>query len=184
MELNDMTRKLMRTCWQTRLWTALFMIGAIAITACSGGGGGSAPPPGPQQILAVDKAGAGSGTVSSSPGGSPPINCGSTCQAQFAPGTQVTLTAQPSPGSVFSGWGKVCPGTDPCTVTLSEDVIVPANFSPASQTFTLTVVRNGGGVGTATVFSLPPAGAIACGTQCEAALAPGTAVSLQAIALP
>ncbi len=81
----------------------------------------------PQQTLTVNKAGTGSGTVTSSPSG---INCGSTCAAQFNQGTAVTLTASPTAGSTFTGWsGGGCSGTGTCQVTLSSDTTVTATFA-------------------------------------------------------
>ncbi len=68
----------------------------------TGGGGGTT------FTLAVTKAGTGSGTVTSSPAG---ISCGSTCSADFASGTSVTLTARRASGSTFAGWGGACSGT-------------------------------------------------------------------------
>ncbi|MDP9258205.1 MAG: hypothetical protein M3Q31_16880, partial [Actinomycetota bacterium] len=50
----------------------------------------------PTHALTVTKAGAGSGSVSSSPAG---IDCGATCSASFAQGTVVTLTATAAAGS-------------------------------------------------------------------------------------
>jgi uncharacterized protein (DUF2345 family) len=41
--------------------------------------------------LTINKTGTGTGTVSSAPAG---IACGSSCQATFAAGTAVTLTAK------------------------------------------------------------------------------------------
>ncbi|MFN7171098.1 MAG: hypothetical protein ACK4NT_07700, partial [Candidatus Omnitrophota bacterium] len=52
-----------------------------------------------QFTLTVNKAGTGTGTVTSNPAG---INCGSACSAQFNSGTQVTLTATPDAGSTFA----------------------------------------------------------------------------------
>src|SRR5207302_3248627 len=40
-------------------------------------------------------------TVTSSTGG---INCPTACSANFAPGTQITLTATPASGWTFKGW--------------------------------------------------------------------------------
>src|SRR5687767_1979201 len=52
--------------------------------------------------LSVNKAGTGSGAITSSIAG---INCGDTCSASFTTGASVTLSAVPSSGSVFFGWG-------------------------------------------------------------------------------
>ena len=76
--------------------------------------------------LTVTSGGSGGGVVTSDPVG---IECGSTCQYGFEPGTEVTLTAQPDRGSRFSGWsGAGCSGTGPCEVTMSEARLVNATF--------------------------------------------------------
>jgi hypothetical protein len=122
--------------------------------------------------LTVARAGAGSGTVGSSPGG---IACGPTCSATFAGGTVVTLTATPSPGSAFAGWsGGGCSGTGPCTLTLSESKTVTATFNMGGVS--LAVVRAGAGSGTVTSS---PAG-ISCGTVCSGSFAANTSVTLTA----
>ncbi len=65
--------------------------------------------------------------MTSSPAG---INCGSTCSAQFDQGTQVTLSANPAPGSAFAGWsGGGCSGTGSCQVQLNTDKTVTASFA-------------------------------------------------------
>lgn len=75
--------------------------------------------------LTVKKAGTGSGTVTSSPGG---INCEATCSASFALGTSVTLTAAAANGSSFGGWsGGACGGTGTCAV--SDGTTVTATFN-------------------------------------------------------
>jgi type IV pilus modification protein PilV len=80
--------------------------------------------------LSVTKAGAGTGTVTSSPAG---INCGGTCSANYASGTPVTLTAVPAAGSTFTGWSGAsassCTGTGACTVTMSATSSVTATFA-------------------------------------------------------
>ncbi len=81
-----------------------------------------APPP---ESLSIDRSGAGSGTVSSSPSG---VNCGATCSHSFAYGTSVALTATPSVGSRFAGWSGSCSGTGVCKVTMSASRWVTANF--------------------------------------------------------
>ncbi|MGA1077044.1 MAG: choice-of-anchor Q domain-containing protein, partial [Ilumatobacteraceae bacterium] len=76
--------------------------------------------------LSVTRSGSGSGTVTSSPEG---IDCGSTCTAEFATGSTVTLTATPAAGSTFTGWSGACSGTGTCEVTMSEARSVDAAFT-------------------------------------------------------
>jgi plastocyanin len=76
--------------------------------------------------LTISRSGTGSGTVTSTPAG---ISCGSTCNASYTDGTSVTLTANPATGSTFSGWSGACSGTGSCTVTMSADQIVIADFA-------------------------------------------------------
>jgi len=122
--------------------------------------------------LTVSKAGAGSGTVTSSPAG---ISCGATCSASFTPGTVVTLTAAPGAGSTFTGWsGGGCTGTGTCSVTMNAATAVTATFIQSS--FALTVTKSGAGSGTVTSS---PAG-ISCGATCSASFTSGTAVTLTA----
>ena len=90
----------------------------------AGGGGG-----GTTYALSVAKNGAGSGTVTSSPAG---ISCGSTCSANFASGTAVTLTATPASGSAFGGWSGACTGTGTCSTTMTAARSVTATFNTSS----------------------------------------------------
>jgi endoglucanase len=124
--------------------------------------------------LSVGKLGAGLGTVTSAPAG---INCGSTCNANFASGTSVTLTATTGSGAIFSGWGGACSGTGTCTVSMSQARSVTATFNTAT-TFALGVTR--AGTGTGTVGSTPSG--INCGTSCTANYANNTSVTLTASA--
>ena len=82
------------------------------------------------RTLSVERTGAGSGQVTSSPAG---INCGSTCTAQFSDGETVALSANPAPGSVFGGWTGACGGTAGCSVSMSQDRMVSAGFLPAVE---------------------------------------------------
>jgi Tol biopolymer transport system component len=78
--------------------------------------------------LGVTTIGSG-GSVTSSPVG---ITCGATCGANFVQPTQVTLTANPSAGWFFSGWGGDCAGTGACQVTMNQDHTVSATFTQGS----------------------------------------------------
>jgi len=76
----------------------------------------------------VTKAGSGTGTVTSLPGG---IDCGTQCSAYFASGAAVTLCASPDDGSIFTGWsGAGCSGTGSCVVTMDAARSVTATFEP------------------------------------------------------
>ena len=78
--------------------------------------------------LTVNKLGTGSGTVTSSPEG---IDCGSDCSGDYAPGTQVTLTATPDLDSIFLGWSGDCSGVDPqALITMNSNKAFTAAFEP------------------------------------------------------
>jgi hypothetical protein len=77
--------------------------------------------------LHIIKDGEGTGGVTSNPYG---IDCGSTCNANFANGTIITLTAEANAGSLFSHWSGGCSGTDEtCQLTITGDLTVTATFS-------------------------------------------------------
>ena len=83
--------------------------------------------------IMVATAGKGTGEVISDPAG---IACGpqeELCQASFEYTSPVTLTAKPSPGSIFEGWaGGGCSGTGPCNVAWDPEVtFVVARFGQA-----------------------------------------------------
>ncbi len=80
-----------------------------------------------QQQYALTVTRTGSGTVTSSPAG---IDCGTTCSANFAAGSAVTLTATPAAGSTFTGWtGSGCSGTGACSLTMDAAKAVGAVFT-------------------------------------------------------
>ncbi len=84
------------------------------------------PPPN-SFLLAVSKAGAGSGTVTSNPAG---INCGQTCAAFFGEGSMVSLTATPTAGSQFTGWtGAITSQNKTVQLTMDEAKNVTATFA-------------------------------------------------------
>ncbi len=74
-------------------------------------------------VLRVSLAGAGFGSVQSSPWG---IFCPPDCTEAYAPGTAVTLTAI---GSFFTGWSGDCTGPGACVVTMDAPRSVTATFS-------------------------------------------------------
>ncbi len=122
-----------------------------------------------QYNLTVNKAGTGSGTVSSTPGG---IACGADCSELYDSGTVVTLSTSPDAGCVFTSWfGGGCSGTGSCQVTMNDNTTVTATFT---RQYTLTVDKAGTGSGT---VSSAPVG-IDCGADCGEVYDSGTVVTL------
>ena len=81
----------------------------------------------PSFTLTVEKPGAASGTVTSSPIG---IDCGSNCSMTCECGEEVTLMATTDPGSPFWGWWEGgCGDVVPCVVTVDANKTVAAIFS-------------------------------------------------------
>jgi hypothetical protein len=124
--------------------------------------------------LTTTKAGTGSGTVTSSPGG---ISCGATCTASYNSGQVVTLTATPASGSTFAGWSGNADCSDG-SVTMNSSMSCTATFNAQQQQFTLSVSKAGTGSGTVTSS---PTG-INCGAICAAGYNSGQVVILTATA--
>ena len=122
--------------------------------------------------LTVGKAGAGGGTVTSSPAG---INCGADCSESYNSGTTVTLTAAAATGSAYGSWnGCNSVAGAICTVSMTAAKTVTVTFNLQPQTFALTVGKAGAGGGTVTSS---PAG-ITCGADCSESYNSGTTVTL------
>jgi len=126
----------------------------------------------PANTLTIVRAGTGTGTVTSTstPAAATNINCGATCAASFAPTASVVLTATPATGSAFTGWsGGGCTGVDTCTLSVTVDTIVTANFAPVVGCKTVATAGTCGG--TAVGGTLSATSATACHDQCQAAMA-------------
>src|SRR4051812_20584477 len=79
---------------------ALALVASTSVASALAPSAASADPP-VQRMLTTTRDGSGTGTVTSAPAG---ISCGATCTHDFDNGTVVTLTANASPGSSFTGW--------------------------------------------------------------------------------
>lgn len=85
-----------------------------------------------QYTLAINKAGTGSGTVTSNPTG---INCNAACpsaSAAFNSGASVVLTATPASGSTFVGWTGT--GCTTGTVSMTQNRTCTATFNVTGGT--------------------------------------------------
>lgn len=85
------------------------------------------------EALTVTIEGTGLGRITSDP---PAVDCTDDCEVGFVDGTVVTLSADPEPGSVFTGWGGSCTGTGTCQITMDQARSVTATFSAESPTQT------------------------------------------------
>jgi hypothetical protein len=75
-------------------------------------------------LLSIRKVGNGQGVVSGTG-----INCGADCSESFGVGTNVTLQASASAGSIFSGWTGACSGKNSlCVVHMNAGKTVTAVF--------------------------------------------------------
>ena len=143
--------------------------------------------------LRISKAGAGTGTVTSTPAG---IDCGLTCQSSqssFASGTRVKLQAVTSSNSIFTGWtvgdANFVGWTGGYTATSAQTEFMFANDLSFTANFAindglkhkLSVSKSGQGLGmvTGAVSTSTPA-VINCGSSCETVQDSGTAITLTA----
>jgi hypothetical protein len=85
--------------------------------------------------LTLSVEGPGAGTVTSAPSG---LTCGTGCAATFPAGANVTLTAAPAAGAIFTGWSGACAGAAPCTIVMDQPRAVIARFGLVFTDATLT----------------------------------------------
>lgn len=104
------------------------------------------------------------------------INCGSggtTCSITVDPGSEVTLTATPDDGKVFTSWGGSCFGsTTTCTLTVTTSRAVTGSFG-ATRALTINPPTN------ARISSAT--GSLSCGngfSACSTSVVDGTVVQL------
>jgi hypothetical protein len=118
------------------LAAALLLAACSGLGGLSGGdddsephGGGDASADGTANggaTVTVTKPGTGHGIVISQDRG---LDCGGACSRMYSIGALVALSATPSPGSAFNGWGPPCGGTGACFVQVAGDVTVTASFN-------------------------------------------------------
>lgn len=103
--------------------------------------------------------------------------CATSCTQRFATGSTVTFVAQPTPGSIFTGWGGACAGTvitAACTLSVRSGVTVSAGFESGRRVIVPMVPTVG-----LVASDVQPG--ILCGgafTLCDATFPAGTSVTL------
>lgn len=97
----------------------------------------------PPSVATLSVAVGGDGRVTSAP---PGIDCVDACSFAFPVGSEVTLTAEPAPGSELRAWSDACTGAGACRVAMDGDRTVGATFAPLPR-HTVTVARGGTGAG-------------------------------------
>ncbi len=135
--------------------------------------------------LAVQLSGAGSGflSVDGTTFCSLASGQGSTaCSGSFDYGSVVQLTGTAGGGSVFSGMSGDCSGVTPCSLTLTRDAQVGAQFSLLPVTLTMSVFGRGAG-------GVTSGGSLDCNNSngstsgvCTETVPYGTTVTLTALA--
>jgi phospholipase C len=106
---------------------AFLSVNSLSEPAGSGAAPQDATAPPTTYTLTITLAGTGSGTVTSTPSG---INCNPTCQASFAAGSSVLITASAIKGSYFAGWSGACKGSaGKCTVIMNSNLSATATFN-------------------------------------------------------
>jgi len=183
------------------LVVALFAAGVVAAATLRGGGhsqGPTIPPPGSTTSstptssssstttqssststssstttpampkLVISLTGSGRGQVTLTPGGK---ICSQSCTLSFERNADVTVTATPSETSVFAGFTNCTTTTSSCSVTMTGDKTVGAEFEPAA----ILSVRPGSDLSVTSA----PAG-INCPTGCQATFPLHAVVTLSA----
>jgi hypothetical protein len=97
------------------------------------------------------------------------FSCPAGCDATYPIGTLVILTATPTAGWDFDGWGGACSGAGACNFRMTSDRSVTATFKP-----TLTIANSGAGNGL--VSTIPPT--LSCTLPCTLSLSFGAQITL------
>jgi uncharacterized repeat protein (TIGR02543 family) len=107
-----------------RYGRALVLASLAALApACGGGASGG----GNSVTYTLTVTVSGGGSVTGNPAG---ISCSSgSCSSSLPSGTQITLSAAPAAGYVFSGWSGACSGGT-CSLTLTSNQSLTATFTP------------------------------------------------------
>jgi len=121
--------------------------------------------------ILLDTPGGAAGSVTSNPLG---INCPGDCQQDYPPGTSITLTATPEPGSQFNLWGGVCSASSGpvCNATLNMNGGATAQFVLIENDPVLSITVTGPG------SIADNTGTINCPGTCSASYPGNTSITL------
>ncbi|MGI8430512.1 MAG: InlB B-repeat-containing protein [Solirubrobacteraceae bacterium] len=105
------------------------------------------PPPEPTSVLSIQFGGSGAGKVTAAG-----YSCSQACTAIYSARARATvlLTAVPTAGSTFEGWGGACSGTGRCKIVMKANMTLNATFTTIPS-YTLKVTKVGFGDGDFTI---------------------------------
>lgn len=129
--------------------------------------------------LSYSRTGSGTGTLTASVSGASLACSSDSCSTTQPEGTVITLTAQPTGNSTFTGWSGACAGTAAsCTVTLKAAASVVASFQAQTTVSNVTFryMKMGAGTISATVNGVTTS----CSGSCTISRPAGTMVTLTA----
>ena len=100
------------------------------------------------------------------------LSCNSaSCTETLNENNVVTLSADPATGWEFLGWSGDCSGTTTCTVSMTADHLVTAEFAQIERDLTINIVGNGSVSDSSTIY---------CTIDCIQTLYDGDQVTLSA----
>lgn len=130
----------------------------------------------------VDVEVSGPGTVTGSD-----VSCSTYCTTAVDHGDSLTITANPSPGAIFTGWSGACSAfgsNRTCTLTPTGNLWTTATFQAVPRALSIATVTSATGVtiGSGRVTSTPAG--IDCGTDCHQTYSATTSVTLTFVPAP
>src|SRR4051812_16210302 len=133
-------------------WMRAAMVTVVLVVACGHGipsNSDIAPAPRATAVLRLRVKGPGSVRATELS-----LDCHGSCDATVPSGTSVRLAATADPTGTFHGWDGACGGSAVCDLTITDEVVVNAEFRPSDPCAGIVSSR----MGTAVSATLPKPG--------------------------